>query len=142
MIDADKIFQLLSGILLLTAIVTLVMAVVAWRRSADRHANWLKTNGEVIEVEDDDRDGSIYKVPVIAFQDSHGARHIFKSDFTRTNWDISTGDILPIIYDGANPQAAEVKGLLSQWLLPVALGTASILSLLLIPIIYYLIHLL
>ena len=115
--------KLISGVALCIAgIVLLAGCVYFFIDTIEffKHSN--QAEGIIVDVESSRRNNSTFYHPVITFQAFDGNTYTFTSK-TGTNaaLDFNSGDKLVVRYSEESPQNAKIDGLLSLWVLPLAL---------------------
>src|SRR6267142_1908706 len=99
-------------------LVVLIGSVVAILKTRSRIANSLSADGLVTAFATEmGRSGYLY-YPVVQFKIPSGQTISFQSSVGTSRPGYSVGQQVKVLYDGRNPQEAEIDALSSLWLVP------------------------
>jgi hypothetical protein len=126
-----------TGLAALGAVLNGLIALIFYRRSKGRYGSYLKTDGIVSGlVQENSGEGPII-FPVIRYS-VEGTAYEVKNSYGKSSWDIKPGDAVQVAYHPANPVVAEIHSLFMQYLLPLFFSAGCLLALITIPVVYLL----
>lgn len=116
----------MNPLLLIIGLLLSGFGVYTFKKNQKLAKNGVKTMASVIDIsEQTDTDSEGYSsksyYPVLEFVDQNSQKHKFKGNVGGGKKKYHLDQEIEIIYDPANPEQAQMKNFVTQWIMPIVI---------------------
>jgi hypothetical protein len=108
------------------------LAIIAYQGQTRQREGRVPAQGEVIALvrrRSREVGGSGVFCPIVKFRTTAGQQIQFESQFGTSPASHKVGQMVPVLYEPASPQNAEISSVMTKWLVPLAIGLVGLIAL-------------